>query len=81
MDVDNGDQRTPEQKYIAMLEEEVIRLNSLLKPNDSPNITELKSHVDKLAGLLSDPHPGLFTWLNAVNNKIEAIAEFYGLTV
>lgn len=40
------------------------------------NIDELKEHVVRLNQLLEDPHPGLFTWQEAVHKRIGKIAEF-----
>lgn len=37
---------------------------------------ELQQHVDKLADLLNDPHPGLFSWFEMVKSEVEWITNF-----
>lgn len=37
---------------------------------------ELKKDAERLVALLSDPHPGLFTWAEAVAEAVEDIAEW-----
>ncbi len=41
---------------------------------------DLKRAVQGLQLLLDDPHPGLSTWVDAVNKRIRQIAEFGGWT-
>lgn len=38
-------------------------------------IRKMKLSVDRLTVLLSDPHPGLPTWLEAVDREIENLIE------
>lgn len=41
------------------------------------NIEKILAECDMLHGLLSDPHPGLATWHEFVNRRIEAIVRAY----
>jgi len=41
-----------------------------------PNLEELKELNRKLAMLLEDPQPGLFTWKRHLWDVLEKIAEF-----
>lgn len=45
-----------------------------------PDFDKLKTHCDKLSGLLSDPHPGQFTWCKYVSDHCIAITKIWGLT-
>ena len=45
--------------------------------SDTPNIDELKISEDRLYGLLADPHPGLFTWVNAYAKSMQEIVDFW----
>ncbi len=38
------------------------------------NVSELLEKAERLVALLKDPHPGLFTWQQAVSNTRESIA-------
>ena len=40
-------------------------------------LEELREQVMLLDFLLSDPHPGLFTWCDAVRRRLKRISEFY----
>ncbi len=42
-----------------------------------PSLKELKDCVDKLQDLLHDPHPGLFTWQDAVYQNMKEISEYH----
>jgi len=42
------------------------------------NIDELRSLAQRLDNLLGDPHPGLWSWQEAVCRLIKEIAEFGG---
>jgi len=46
--------------------------------SETPNLDELKALSRTLAGLLSDPEPGLATWRLDLLNVVQAISEFAG---
>lgn len=41
------------------------------------DLDKLQEHTAKLARLLDDRHPGLFTWCSAVALQMEAISAIY----
>lgn len=41
------------------------------------NLEELKARVNRLKGLLDDPHPGLGTWAMAYGKAMQAISDFW----
>lgn len=40
------------------------------------NIEELKEKAERLAALMKDPHPGLFTWRDCYLGVVARIADF-----
>lgn len=45
--------------------------------SSTPNIDYLLEHAEKLAALLREPEPGLFTWHSMVQRHIKAISDFH----
>ncbi len=41
------------------------------------NIDILKEKAIRLVSLLDDPHPGLFTWHEALNNLLQDIGTYH----
>ena len=37
----------------------------------------LQEHVEKLLGLIKDPHPGLFTWCQAYADEMKWIVQYW----
>jgi hypothetical protein len=48
------------------------------RPNDTPNIIELRGLVTQLKRVIDDPHPGLFTWSDAYGKAVNGLLGFYG---
>jgi hypothetical protein len=46
-----------------------------MRPNDL--IAKMKSEVDGLKGLLDDPHPGLFSWVDFLNSRMVALSRLW----
>jgi hypothetical protein len=47
-------------------------------PAASETIEQAKLEVTKLLTLLEYPHPGLITWLEAVDNQARVVASIFG---
>ena len=47
-----------------------------MSKSETPGIDTLREHVRVLAGILDDPHPGLFTWRTALYERIQEIKQF-----
>jgi len=45
---------------------------------DTPGLDDLRRLARKLDGLLADPHPGLFTWREALGNTLLDISDYAG---
>ncbi len=39
-------------------------------------IAEVKVHSDRLSGLVSNPHPGLFTWMACFEHELKWLADY-----
>lgn len=53
------------------------RTPAVVKPQGS-GMEELKRLNQRLAGLLSDPHPGLFTWKQSLSDTLLEMADYAG---
>lgn len=45
--------------------------------NEDPKIKSMREEAEKLAALMRDPQPGLFTWADFVRERVEAINELW----
>ena len=43
----------------------------------TPVIDELRNHVEHLKALLDDPHPGLSSWCESYNARMQSISDFW----
>ena len=52
--------------------------NTPATSSDTPGLDDLRRLARRLDGLLADPHPGLFTWREALGDTLLDMADYAG---